>query len=212
MKRRLDSDAGFSLVELGVALALSGMVVGTLVTVFLSFSQNVGDSERRAEHQALSRELIAEIVVELRQAMRANPNGDPVESVGPDQLAFYTIQVGSSEPVRTVYERTDCSAGICELWVTRYAVDTFVSGVYTFLSTPREESFLLGGVLEDQPLFYGIDWVGDPKVQVHAASCGGLVACDFPLVGITLRSYPLNTSDGARQVLEIQEEVRIRNG
>lgn len=216
MSRRLRSlwreDAGFSLVELSVALILSSLIVGTLVTLFFAFSQNVGDTTGKADHQGLAREMIAGIVVELRQAVVTDPNGYAIESLDADRLVFYTMPIDGGTPVRVAYERTDCLEGECELWVRRYAVDGLENGRYTFVGTPFETSFLLSGVLSDQPLFTGVTWSGTPKIKTPVASCGGSSrACSFPLVGITLRSRPIGTSDGARASLEIREEVRLRN-
>lgn len=205
-------DSGFTLVEMSVALILSAMVVGTFVSVFFAFSQNAGDATGKAEHQEQARQVMARLVVDLRQAVAAEPNGWPIESLAADRLVFYTMTRDGDSPIRIVYERADCEAGECELVVSRFAATEFTDGTYTFASTPFEVSPLLGGVLADEPLFGGIDWVGDPKSKAPIAECGGSGPdCSFPLVSITLRSLPFATSEGGRTTLEIREEVRMRN-
>jgi prepilin-type N-terminal cleavage/methylation domain-containing protein len=209
---RLDDDSGFTLVEMSVALILSAMVVATFVSVFFSFSQNAGDANGKAEHQEQARQVIARLVVDLRQAVAADPNGQVIESLGPDRLVFYTMMRDGDTPIRVVYERANCASAECELLVERYAATDFDDGAYAFATTPYEETRLMSGVLADQSLFIGMDWVGDPKVKTSITACGGSgPACSFPLVSVTLRSMPLNTSEGGRTPLEIREEVRMRN-
>jgi prepilin-type N-terminal cleavage/methylation domain-containing protein len=212
MSMKFEDDSGFTLIEMSVALILSAMVVATFVSVFFSFSQNAGDANGQAEHQEQARQVIARVVVDLRQAVTADPNGRVIESLTADRLVFYTMVRDQDLPIRIVYERSGCVAGECELVVKRYAVTDFNEGTYTFASTPFEESHLMAGVLADQPLFGGLDWVGDPKVKTTVAACGGSgPECDFPLVSVTLRSVPFGTSEGGRTPLEIREEVRMRN-
>jgi len=208
---RIREEGGFTLVEMSVALILSAMVVGTFVSVFFSFSQNAGDTTAKAEHQEMSRQIVASLVVDLRQAVRAEANGYPIESLAPDRLVFYTISRDATEPVRVIYERIGCVEGECTLQVSRFAAVGFEDGDYEFSGAAFEQHALMRGVLADQPLFGGFDWVGDPKVKTTIVSCGSGADCDFPLVSIALRARPFGTSAGARTTLEIREEVRLRN-
>lgn len=210
-KRCWREDSGFSLVELSVALILSGVVVGTLVTLFAAFSQNVGDASGRAELQGLARGLVGDMVVELRQATQADPNAGAVVRLSPDLIDFYTVPVGGSEPVRVIYERLDCVSGTCDLWVRRYSVESFTNGRYVFRAAPFQQTLLLAGVLADEPLFHGIAWQGNPSTRTTVTSCGGESPCNFPLVGVTLRAQPNSTTRGSAIPLEVREEVRMRN-
>lgn len=100
----------------------------------------------------------------------------------------------------------------CELWVTRWDAVPGTGPEWEFYDDPREVNFLIAGVLSDQPLFFGVDWQGEPKVKMTIDECGdGLPACNLPIVGVTLRARPLRTSEGARAAIELNEEVRIRN-
>ena len=205
-------DRGFSLVELSVALLLSSMVVGTFVTVFFAFSQNAADAAGRADHQEATRAVISEMVVELRQAVAPGPNADPIMALNADGITFYTTQVGSGTLMKVVYERTNCIGGQCQLFVSRYGTSGVSSGTYDFNSTPFEQSLLLEAVLDDQPLFSGERWSGNPKTLSTVSSCdGSTVSCAFPLVAVTLRALPVNISEAAHAPFEVHEEVRLRN-
>jgi len=209
---RLRSEDGFSLVELSVALILSAMIVGSLVTVFFSFAQNAGDATRNAQVQSEVRAVIARIVMDVRQADVVTANGEAIESLSANKLVVYSDRSDVPGPERIVYERSSCTAGSCELWVRRYAATAGGGPYWTFEATPFEQSFIMDGVLDDQPLFGGFEWVGSPATKMAISSCDGVVIqCDFPLVSIVLRARPSPTTQGASKALEVQEEVRIRN-
>jgi Tfp pilus assembly protein PilV len=208
---RLRDDRGFSVVELSVAMLLSSLVCASLVAVFFAFSQNSSDATQRARMQADARAMIAEIAVQLRQAIKADLNGELVESLSGDRIVFYTTNYDTLAPERVAYERVECVAGLCELWVHRYAMVSSDGIAYTFADEPFESSFLFAGVLSDQPIFSGIDWTGDPAVRTSVSSCTG-TECTFPIVGITVRVRPLgSTSPGAAAPLTLHEAVRMRN-
>lgn len=210
--RRLRDDRGFSLIELSVAMILSSMIAASMMAVFYSFSQNSGDLASRSNVQAAARAVIAEQVVEIRQAIRADLNGEPIEALDASRLAFYTQNYETGEIERVVYERTDCIEGKCELWVYRYRLLETDGITSTFSTEPYEASFLMGNVMSDQSLFVGIEYSGDPLVRTERTACGsGGVRCDFSVVGITLRARPYPTSGGAAVPLELHEEVRIRS-
>lgn len=212
LRKRLGAEEGFSVIELSVAMILSSMIAASLMVVFYSFSQNSGDLTAKSNVQADARAVIAEQVVEIRQAISADLNGDTVEALSAGRLAFYTQNYENGEIERIVYERKDCIAGECELWVTKYALDTFDGITSTFFSTPYETSFLMGAVLSDQPIFVGVEYAGDPLVKVETASCdGSSVPCDFPVISLTLRARPHPTTGGAATPVELHEEVRIRS-
>ncbi len=212
LRARLGGDSGFSLIEVSVALLLSSMVAGALVTVFYGLSQNVGDLSGRGEVQADSRSVIASQVVEIRQAIPADLNGEAIEALDASRLAFYTQNYVSEEIERVVYERKECIEGECELWVYKYALDEMVGGIATFEVTPYASNFLMGKVLLDQPLFVGIEISGDPLVKSEISTCdGGATKCNFSVVGITLRARPYPTTGGALTPIELHEEVRVRS-
>lgn len=212
LRARLRDDRGFSVVELSVAMILSAMISASLVAVFYSFSQNSSDANQRADTQARAREMIAEITVQLRQAVRADLNGDVVESLDADRLVFYSTNYETLEPERLVYERTECSEGTCELWLHRYPMVSTDGITVSFATESLESSFLFAGLLNDQPLFQGLEWVGNPAALSSVSECSTAgPECGFPIVGITVRAKPLGGTSGSQSVITLHEEVRMRN-
>jgi len=209
---RLGDDSGFSLIEVSVAMVLSSMIAASLVAVFYGLSQNTGDLSGRSEVQTNSRSVVASQVVEIRQAISADLNGEAIEALDPGRLAFYTQNYVSEEIERVIYERKECIEGECELWVYKYALDQMVDGNATFEVMPYASNFLMGKVLSDQPLFVGIEISGDPLVKSEISTCdGGATKCNFSVVGITLRARPYPTTGGALTPIELHEEVRVRS-
>lgn len=211
LRDRLSDDSGFSLVELSVAMILSGLIAASLITVFYGFSQNSGDLSAKSEVQQEARAVIAEQVVEIRQAIVADLNGEAIESLTEDRLVFYTQNYVTAEIERVVYERRECVEGECELWVYKYAFDSTDGITTTFEATPYESSFLMGDVMSDQPMFVGVEYAGDPLVRTETSSCSTPGTCDFPVVAITLRARPSPTTGGSTTPIELHEEVRIRS-
>lgn len=216
MRRRLRrmsaAEGGFTVVELSVSMFLSALIFGSLVSVIYSFSQQASDSGRNANLQLASRELVAEIVVELRQAEKVTPNGFPVESLDSDKIVFYSDRLEPEGPERIVYERGDCVDGLCNLWLTRFPAVPGSGPWWQFSDVPLEHGVMLQRLPEDQALFSGADWVGDPPSKEYIFACGPSgPECDFPLVLILFRARPTGTSGGADNTYEIEEEVRLRN-
>jgi hypothetical protein len=212
LRRFADREAGYTLVELSVSMVLSSMIFASLVTVIYSFTQEAGDTTRAANLQQTSRELVADMVVELRQAVKVTPNGHPIESLDAGKLVFYSDRLEPEGPERMVYERKACAGGSCELWVSRYLAVPGTGPWWTFAEVPVESGMVLHRLPDEEPLFEGVDWIGDPPSRSLINSCGITgPECDFPLVEITFRSQPINTSPGADFVFEVQEEVRLRN-
>ena len=212
LRSTLRREDGFSLVELSAGMILSSMIAAALMTVFYAFSQNTSDLAATSSVQADLRSVIADQVVEIRQAVRADPDGEPVESLDASRLAFYTRNYASGEIERVVYERKECVGGECELWVNRYALSETDGGVSTFEAIPYQASLLMTEVLSDQPLFVGIEYSGEPLTAVETASCDGAsIDCDFPMVGITLRAHRDAVSSGPITPIELHQEVSIRS-
>jgi hypothetical protein len=208
----MSRDGGYTVVELAMSMVISSMIFAALVSVLYSFTQQAGDSTRSANLQQASRELVAEMVVELRQAVAVTANGNPIERLDASTLIFYSDVLEPEGPERIVYERKDCADGICELWVSRYPAVPGSGPWWSFSSTPLQSGMVLHRLPDDEPLFEGAEWSGSPTAKVQINSCGPSgPECDFPLVQITFRSKPVNTSAGADFTLEVQEEVRLRN-
>lgn len=208
----LSEEQGYTLIELAMSLILSSMIVASLVAVMYSFSQSASDTGRNADLQQTARSLVADLVVELRQAEAVSDNGYAIESLSADRIVFYTDRVESPGPERVVYHRRDCVDGLCELWVTQYPAVVGSGPHWEFETTPIEDAFVLGRVSNTEPLFRGADWVGEPPAKTYVGDCGGTgPECDFPLVSIVFQANPTGTSSGADRTFEIEEEVRLRN-
>lgn len=197
------------MIEITVTLVLSAIVAASLAGVVYSLGQNAGDAGRNADVQRTARLVMAEIVIDLRQAQAVTENGDPIASLNADRVVFYTDRDQSEGPERVIYERTSCAAGLCELRVTRYAAVAGTGPDWVFESLPYEEQVMMERVLGDQPLFRGAAWVGSPPAKTFVSTCSG--TCTFPLVVIRLGALPEVTSAGATRTLEILEEVELRN-
>ena len=123
------------------------------------------------------------------------------------------------EPLRTADNdlQYPCSGGIhfcgqllsgC-VWETRN--ELVITEPYTYPAAADLSRVLVESVVTDgTPLFTGARWVAG--VKTFTDSCDGTPGnqCSFPLVDIVLRVDPDVERDALR-IIEIQEEVRIRN-
>lgn len=146
-------DAGFTLVEVSVALILSAMVGGSMVGVMYSLSQNASDVGHNADLQRTGRLVVAELVMDLRQAEPVAANGDPIESLSADRIVFYSDRAEFEGPERIIYERTSCVSGMCRLRVTRYQAVAGSGPEWDFATTAFEDQYVMERVRNDQPLF-----------------------------------------------------------
>ena len=206
---RASAEAGFTLVEMSIAALLSALVAASLTGVLYNLGQNAGDAGRNSELQSAGRLVMAELVLDLRQAEAVSENGYPVESLTADQIIFYSDRDETEGPERIVYERGSCAEGLCELRVTRYAAVAGSGPEWAFQSAAFQDQVVMERVLNDQPLFRGASWTGAPATKTYVTACTG--DCSFSLMAIRLRAVPDRTSVGASQPLEIIGEVEFRN-
>ncbi len=204
------SDAGFTLVELGVSIILSAVVATIMVGLVSSVSRSVTDQTERATTQQAVRTAIADLTRDLRQAVPAATGGRAVVELSADAIEFTTLDAESDGLVRVVIERTNCVSGACDLVIRRYA--SVGSGPpYTFDTTPFRDGLLAENIDGSITVFQGIVWSGSPAVRSTVAACGASgPRCDFDLVGINVRATAATTRD-PELAFEIREEVRIRN-
>jgi hypothetical protein len=188
-------------------------VFAAVVGVLYGFGRTAHDSGRSVELQHTARSVTARMVMDLRQAQAVSVDGFPIESLEPGQLVFYTDRLSDEGPERVVYERADCRDGMCELRVVRYPAMPGTGPAWRFRDAPIAEGTVLVGLHGDRPLFRGVVWSGDPRTKHYVASCGPTGrACDFTLVSLLLTASPVGASQDAGRPLEIEEEVRLRNG
>jgi type II secretory pathway pseudopilin PulG len=212
MTRRRE-DSAFTVVEMAIGLAITAVVMATLVAVFHSFSQNAADATRTAELNQTLRGIASQMVLDLRQAEAPRPDGEPIESLSPTRIVFVTDRDESEGPERVVYEEVSCGADGCALRVQRYAAVAGTGPSWEFSDTPYQDGVVVEKVQLEEPLFVGYDWVGSPAVKTAVTECGGASEpdCDFPLVAIRLVALPDLVSEGAENPVEIVEEVTLRN-
>jgi type II secretory pathway pseudopilin PulG len=180
MRRLLRSDDGFTVLEMAVSLAVTSLILATVVSVFYSFSQNAATSTKTAElHQSL-RLVGAEVVLELRQAVPIDQSGNPVQELGPDSIEFTTDRAETEGPERIVYERVNCGAEGCQLRVQRFAAIPGTGPDWEFSTEAYEDAVLVEGVEASGAVFLGYEWVGDPVEKTAVSQCGpGHRSCDF---------------------------------
>lgn len=206
-------ESGFTVVEMAIGLLVTAMVMATLVTVFHSFSQNAADATRTAELNQTLRSIASTMVLDLRQAEAPHPDGEPIESLSPTRIVFFTDRLESEGPERVVYEQMSCGDEGCSLRVQRYAALPGTGPSWEFSDTPFQDGVIVERVQLEEPLFVGYEWVGNPTVRTAVTECGdaGQPECDFPLVAIRLVALPDLVSEGAENPVEIVEEVTLRN-
>jgi prepilin-type N-terminal cleavage/methylation domain-containing protein len=212
MRRLLHAEGGFTLIEMALSMAITSLILATVVSVFYSFSQNAADSTKAAElHQTLT-SIGAAVVLELREAVPVDQSGNPVQELGPDRLEFTTDRAEVEGPERIVYERVNCDADGCQFRVQRFAAVPGTGPDWQFSTEAYEDAVLVEGMVASGAVFRGFEWVGDPVEITPVSQCGdGYRSCDFPLVEVRLRAVPMPVSDGASVPVEIVEEVRLRN-
>ena len=79
--RRLRSERGFSLIEMLTVMAIMGIVMGSLTTVFVSASNSEADMNNRFQAQLNSRLALDKIRREVHCAKTATPTGVDTSSI-----------------------------------------------------------------------------------------------------------------------------------
>jgi type II secretory pathway pseudopilin PulG len=128
---RLRDESGFMLSELLVAMALLGVLFGTSLLVFTTFSNQSRRVDRQSEAQGAARRSIDRMVVQLRSATAGSATGgQPIEKATAYDLVFL---VPSQSPsltnnargvVHTRYCLDSSTASNEVLWLQTSAYDT----------------------------------------------------------------------------------------
>lgn len=207
------AEGGYSLIEVMVATLITTMVAAVFFGIFSQFSNDALRQERRGNALDEVRPAIAEIIIELRQAVDVDGNPAVVGSLDADwddlDLVFYSDRFADTEgPERFRYFLTNCEGSLCELQREVTPADAGTGPDWTHTATPTG-SRVLSNVLTDgsEPLFSGVSWRGG--TEEVTLECGTSPTCLFEVLRIRLRVDPEPNRENA--VIEIDEDVRFRN-
>ncbi len=204
---------GFSLVEVTVAATITGIVVAAFLAMFLPFSRSVERERTRAEALASARAVMAELALELREAvpsdgvvvLRLDASWDRLE------LVFRSDRRSDTPgPEQYRYFLANCRGGRCDLMRSVTPADPGSGPGWTFTRGTTVVHSVLSGVRTDgtDPLFAGVSWRGGASRVV--TRCGVPAPCDFSLLRVRLRVDPDPVRGGVATV-EIAGDVRFRN-
>ncbi len=210
----VDDERGVTLVETMVAMIITTILLIAFYGFFFTFGDEVTSQERRARTLEAARPVVAELVLELRQAVDLDGDGAVVESLNSawDQLdlVFYSDRLDDAPgPERYRYHLGACVANRCELLRSVTVADVGSGPNWTYTGIPSTRVALVD-VLDDgpEPLFRGASF--RTGTEITTTVCGGATPCDFELLRIRLRVDPRTVRSG-RAVVDIQEDVRFRN-
>ena len=129
--RRFSGEAGYTLVELLIVMALLGIIIGALADGFVTASRNQGYQVARADDQESAREALERMRTDIHCASGAEAQ-PTLDSLGNPTGTGYTLQL--SETQNQCAGVTDQSNGVqwCSVSVggstTRYAIYRTISG------------------------------------------------------------------------------------
>jgi hypothetical protein len=210
MLRRLHrGEDGLGVVEVAMASVLTAIIMAGFYTAFISFGRNAADEQAKSDLQRQMRPNMANLVVELRQAVAMDALSDPVVELAWNKLTFTSDRVDfDAGPEEYRYYLTGPVDGYYTLWFEARYNDG--SGPSFFPIAADRKVRLHEGVVAStsSPLFLGASWTGSTKNVV--TSCGGAVDCDFNLVTVRWEVDPEVTRTRPENVV-IVEEVRMRN-
>ena len=84
-------EAGFTLVELLVAMSISMVVLGATLDAFAGFDRNSRAVNVKSDSQAYARQSMGQLVRELRNAVSSGTPVAPLEKATPYDLIFQTV-------------------------------------------------------------------------------------------------------------------------
>lgn len=206
-------EGGYSLIEVMVATFITTLVAAIFFGIFSQFSNDVLRQERRGNTLDEVRPAVAELMIELRQAVDVDGDVAVVGSLDSSwsglDLVFYSDRYADTEgPERFRYHLTDCAGGLCELIREVTAADAGSGPNWTYSATPAANR-VLENVMTDgsEPLFSGVSWRGGTEDVTLACDTSPL--CAFEVLRIRLRVDP--EPDAPTAVISVDEDVRFRN-
>lgn len=205
-------ESGMSLVEVSIAGGLMMIVFGAFFTFFMAFNNDVLRQEQRATTMSELRPALAEMVIELRQAIDPLSDGVLVESLDSAWptagVTFYTnMHQDTPGPERVRYYLDNCVGSVCELWRDVSVADSGPPWVYGSIGTSERVVTRLRTDATD-PLFQGVSWQGG--AEAVTTDCDTTTVCEFEVIRIRITVDTGAVTDPSSQI-SIQEEVRFRN-
>ncbi len=217
---RRTKQAGFSVIELSMTVALLGIVIASFYTAYNGFLRDVSFAERLGSIEREARPVLNGLVIELRQATAPNPaaNGQVVEFLSADKIVFYADRRDPNGPERFTYERSNCVDGLCDLQMRiRFADSGSEYPTFTHATTgdPDFEVTLLRRVPESVRLFQGVRLIGTNEVLIDNCDrlntgAGGSTDCAFDTVVIRIEIAPNGAGVRPRNYVVV-ESVLLRN-
>ena len=212
LNRLRHDESGITLTELMVAGAMAAIISSAFLLVFSSFNRSVSLEEARATSLREVQAAIADLSVELRQAIPLTDGSFAVASLEAGwpapELVFYSDRAREAPgPERYRYYVGRCSGNLCDLMRDVTVADA--GGPPWTYSAAANSRRVVANVLSDGgPLFQGADW--STGSEVLTTSCGVGAACEFSLVQIVVRVDP-DPKTSAEEPLQVRREVRPRN-
>ena len=213
--RRLHGERGTTLTEVLVASMLTVMIAAVFLTLFSAFSRNVQVEQQRAEALRDIRPVIAQMLVELRQAVDVDNDGAIIASLdsswgGLDVVFHSDRRDDMAGPEKYHYYIANCSGGLCDLMHETTPADAGSGPNWTYVIGPSITRVLVTNVVASgNPLFEGISWATGSEVVT--TSCDATARCVFEVVKIDLRIDP-DPNNATLPEVQILEAVRLRNG
>ena len=213
--RRLRGERGTTLTEVMVASMLTVMIAAVFLTLFSAFSRNVQVEQQRAEVLRDMRPVIAQLLLELRQAVDLENDGAIIASLDSSwsalEVVFYSDRRDDMlGPEKYRYYVANCSGGLCDLMHETTPADAGSEPDWTYAVGPSTTRVLATNVVASgDPLFEGVSWATGSEVVT--TFCDGTTRCIFDVIRIDLRIDP-NPNNTTLPEVQILEDVRLRNG
>ena len=194
MMKRIKSQSGATMVELLLALLMTGIVSAAMFRVYINQHQAWNTQDNVIEMQQNARAAIDELTRQLRMSGFSLPNG----------LTAFDCFNTDPDTIRIYYKTTDCDVPLeyamantsSELRFDGHDVSCFAAGQIAYLYDPNLESgefFEISNVL-----------TGSSRVQHSSAALSRAYPVGSQLMAIEVIKYFINKSDALHPRLMVQ--------
>ncbi len=214
----VQDEAGFTLVELLVAMTLSLIVLGATLDAFAGFSRNSQAVNVKNDAQQDVRAATDQLARELRNAVSSGAPPAPLEKAEPFDLMFQTLQGSANARVRYCLDDSTTTPNS-----ERLLKQTQSPPASPMPSTTDCPSSALGNPVtvadrlinrEGQTCAVFIFSLSSPPASPPPASCTNPPLIDPPLtdiLGIQTNLFVNREPGKARSTAELTSAVRLRN-